>query len=543
MGAHPALLGARGVAVLAVLAVVAGCAGDPPPLPEAKDTVYAHALADIGSLYVDPVSLRRVALAGAARLNALDPEIATTDSFSGAFSEVVAIRYRGLDVASVRAPAGDDPAQLGRALAEVVIAARRASPVLAALPQENTETAILQGMTGALDPYSRYSAPEAARNDRAERDGTGGIGVTLDAGARDGRITDVNPDSPAAKAGIRPDDRIVAIGAIKTAGNSPENVLDQLRGPVGTPIAVRVLHPSDGGATHVLELQRTLMTPRTVAVSRDGGIVIIKVTGFNRNTAHDVAAALQATARQDGPPNGIVLDLRSNPGGLLDQAVDLASLFITSGPIAAATGRNPASRQYFAAAGSSVAAQTPLAVLVNGGSASAAEIVAAAMQDAGRAVIIGSSTYGKGTVQTVLHLPNDGELVLSWARLIAPEGYLLQYHGVVPTICTASRQDDPATISVDLQRAITAPPIGLLRQRAALDEPGWAALRQECPPMRGRNGLDLALAERLLADPKLYAEALLALPEAKHRADEKGARHLAGPDLTGADRGLSSEQP
>src|SRR5205814_341463 len=112
-------------------------------------------------------------------------------------------------------------------------------------------------------------------------------------------------------------------------------------------------------------------------------------------------------------------------------------LFIHDGPIASTVGRHPASHQYFAASGHSVASQVPIVVLINGGSASSSEIVAAALQDSGRAVVIGSSSYGKGTVQTVLRLPNDGELTLTWARLVTPAGYYLQTHGVVPTLCTS----------------------------------------------------------------------------------------------------------
>ena len=147
---------------------------------------------------------------------------------------------------------------------------------------------------------------------------------------------------------------------------------------------------------------------------------------------------------------GIVLDLRGDPGGLLDQAVSLADVFIAKGPIVATVGRHPASRQYFEASGDSVAPQVPIVVLINGGSASASEIVAAALQDAGRAVVVGTASYGKGTVQTVLRLPNDGELTLTWAQLVAPAGYLLHEHGVVPTLCTSDLGNDDQSVQIAL---------------------------------------------------------------------------------------------
>ncbi len=207
---------------------------------------------------------------------------------------------------------------------------------------------------------------------------------------------------------------------------------------------------------------------------------------------------------------GIVLDLRGDPGGLLDQAVSLADVFIAKGPIVATVGRHPASRQFFEASGDAVAPQIPIVVLINGGSASASEIVAAALQDAGRAVVVGTASYGKGTVQTVLRLPNDGELILTWAELVAPAGYSLNGHGVVPTVCTSDLGNDPKSIEAALQRAsevASSAPV-TFSPRASLDEGGWTALRRSCPPRPGDRAIDTAVAERLLADPVLYSQAL-----------------------------------
>src|SRR5262249_27768247 len=160
-------------------------------------------------------------------------------------------------------------------------------------------------------------------------------------------------------------------------------------------------------------LQRAFVIAPTVIASRAGDIAIFRIASFNHSTVQRIAEGLGDAQRQPGSRlAGIVLDLRGNPGGLLDQAVRLPDPFVPNGPIIPTVGRHPASHQYFSASGRSIAPQTPVAVLINGGSASAAEIVAAALQDAGRAVVVGSSSYGKGTVQTVLRLPNDGELTL-----------------------------------------------------------------------------------------------------------------------------------
>jgi len=149
-----------------------------------------------------------------------------------------------------------------------------------------------------------------------------------------------------------------------------------------------------------------------------------------------------------------------------------------------------------------------MAVLVNGGSASASEIVAAALQDSGRAVVIGTSSYGKGTVQTVLRTSNDGELTVTWAQLVPPRGYFLNHHGVVPTVCTANLGDNADAAAV-LQRS---PVPELIKTRDDLDDGGWTALRALCPAQRADRAIDLALARQMVENPGLYGRLLKAPP-------------------------------
>jgi carboxyl-terminal processing protease len=200
-----------------------------------------------------------------------------------------------------------------------------------------------------------------------------------------------------------------------------------------------------------------------------------------------------------------VLDLRNNPGGLLDQSVAVAGLFLASGKVVSTVGRNPHSFQNFAATAGPRHEALPLAVLVNGGSASASEIVAAALQDAGRAVVIGTSSYGKGTVQTVLRMPNDGELTVTWAKLVTPLGYLLHEHGVVPTVCTAARGGEPPSAAAALEQAVGA----VSPRREQLDDAGWQRLRDGCPAGRAAEDVDLQVAHRVLQDPALYGRVLI----------------------------------
>jgi len=152
-------------------------------------------------------------------------------------------------------------------------------------------------------------------------------------------------------------------------------------------------------------------------------------------------------------------------------------------------------------------------VLINGASASSSEIVAAALQDVGRAVIVGSASYGKGTVQTVLRLPNDGELTLTWAQLVTPSGYLLHEHGVIPTLCTSDLGDDDNSVQIALQRT-NAVGSAAARPRASLDEGAWSQLRRSCPARQGDREIDIKVAKRLLADPTLFSQAVHALSAA-----------------------------
>jgi carboxyl-terminal processing protease len=553
MNSPPDVRRARAIAWAGFIALVgmslAACTGQGPLPTDADGQLFARALDDIADLYIEPVTSRRLAVSGAAQLSRLDGKLGVSDTFGTGMSGALALAYDGRDIGLYAMPADTNSREWGALIATLIATAKQASPRLAALPEATIEKTVFHGMTAALDRFSHYSAPDTARDQRAARDGFGGIGITFDTNDSVLRVATVSPHSPADRAGIRPEDQIVAIDGVTTQGCSHDDAIHQLRGPIGSAVAVRVLR-SGGTAARELRLQRSLVTMPTVTMSRDGNIAVFRIASFNRSTTQRIAEGLAEAGRQTGGPlAGIVLDLRGNPGGLLDQAVSLADLFIHAGPIVSTVGRHPASRQYFAAAGDSIAPRTPLVVLINGGSASAAEIVAAALQDAGRAVVVGSSSYGKGTVQTVLRLPNDGELILTWARLVAPSGYFLQTHGVVPTLCTADLGDDERALDTGLQRVAAVSGAGLPpRPRAALDEPAWSELRRACPGRRTSPAIDLKLAERVLADPKLYSEALHNLPTATPLAQSapdpgrpKGRPEAPpGPALTDLDRALSS---
>lgn len=521
---------------------LAGCAGREPVSASADGKLYARGLDDIDGLYLEPVSSRQVVLAATRRLSQLDHRVAVGDSFGSRSTDSLTLSYDGRDVNFYAAPPDRDSRRWGALIARIIGDAKGASPRLAALSQETIDTAVLRGMTMALDRFSRYSPPELARDQRADRNGFGGIGVTLDTVGESYRVTAITPHGPADLAGIRPEDQIVAIDGVATAGCPHEDVVHRLRGPIGSAVAVRVLHRGTT-APHDLALRRAYVILPTVTASRDGNIAVFRITSFNHSTTQRIASGLADAERQAGGRlAGVVLDLRGDPGGPLDQAVSLSDLFVPSGTIVSTVGRHPAAKQYFAARGDAVAPNVPIVVLINGGSASASEIVAATLQDRGRAIVVGSSSFGKGTVQSVMRLPNDGDLIVSWARLVTPGGYLLQSHGVVPTVCTADLGNDARSLETGLQRAAAIASGPPLRPRAALDEQGWSQLRQSCPPRHTMPAIDLTLAERILGDPTLYSEALRALPADTRLAQNIVASGLPNPALTAIERTLSSHR-
>ncbi|HEX5321236.1 MAG TPA: S41 family peptidase [Stellaceae bacterium] len=541
MSIHSAVKTLVRVAALAGLGLLASCdtpggGVDVATAPGSSDRLFTYALRQIDKLYIRQIPPQTLIAAGVGHLSAIDPAFSATKGPEAWSQATLIISYDGHTVGSHVMPESGDPAETARFLEMAIDTARQVSPKIAAAKEDAVDHAVFNGITSALDRFSRYSPPDLARELRAQRNGYGGIGITLDSSNDEFLITKLEPRGPADRAGIKPGDRIAGIDGIAAAKHSRAWVVQHLRGPVGTPIAVAVSRSGTGEARE-FHFHREKVVRPTVTLARDGGIAVFRIGSFNQSTTQLIADALRrAGERPEDRISGVVLDLRGNPGGLLEQAVSLAELFVNDGPIIATVGRNPASHQFFAATGHGVAPRVPVVVLVNGGSASASEILAAALQDVGRAVVAGSASYGKGTVQTVIRLPNDGELTLTWARLISPSGYLLEAHGVVPTLCTADLADNPRALEIAMQRARggSASP-----SRAGLDERGWAALRRTCPGNHESPQADIKIAERLLADPALYAAALQVLPAATQLV-RKAAGTPNGLALTGSDRALNS---
>jgi len=393
----------------------------------------------------------------------------------------------------------------GGMLAELFAASIDASPVL----QQTERGVLIKGAmtatTKQLDKNSRYADPEEARDNRFQRDGGGGIGITVER-TDDKRILirAVQDGSPAAKSGVQAGDQIVAVDGDLMLEKTLGDVVHKLRGSVGQPVILTVLR--DQNRQLAIEMRRSRIIPTTVTYERKDNVALIHLTGFNSATTETLSNALDRARSEIGRDlQGVILDMRSNRGGLLDQAQSVAEAFIGDGVIFSTQGRHPDSQRTYRSA-SRRTAELPVVVLVNGNSASAAEIVAAALQDRGRAAVVGTTSYGKGTVQTVIRLPNEGELVLTWSRLVAPSGYSWNEQGVMPNVCTAKVGDvaQLGAASLDASRP-------LLQRWHAERNPSHdeiANLRKICPPGEESPERDVDIAARLLRDPALYAHSV-----------------------------------
>jgi carboxyl-terminal processing protease len=296
----------------------------------------------------------------------------------------------------------------------------------------------IDGMLETLDPHSSFMTPEIFKEMQTETRGSfGGVGFEIT--IRDKVLTVVAPieDTPASRAGIQSGDQILRIDGKSTKGMNLMDAVKLMRGLEGTKVTITIIRtgftePKD------LTLTRAIIPIRSVRSKMiEEGYGYLKINQFIEKTHSDMKANLEKLESKDGTLKGLILDLRNDPGGLLDQAVKVADEFLDSGMIVYTEGRVEGQKMKFHAKNKSKVRDYPMIVLVNAGSASASEIVAGALQDHGRAVILGTPTFGKGSVQTIIPLEDGSAIRLTTARYYTPSGRSIQAQGIVPDIIVA----------------------------------------------------------------------------------------------------------
>ncbi|MBO6633368.1 S41 family peptidase [Parvibaculum sp.] len=294
----------------------------------------------------------------------------------------------------------------------------------------------INGMLTSLDPHSSYMTPKTFRDMQVQTRGEfGGLGIEVT--MENGVVKVVTPidDTPASRAGLRPNDYITHIDGTQILGMTLSDAVDKMRGQVNTDVLLTVVRKGVDEPFEV-KLTRDIITIKSVKYNREGDIGYIRITSFNEQTADLLDDAIMDLTKQIGASRlrGFIVDLRNNPGGLLDQAISVSDEFMDGGEIVSTRGRHPEDTQRYNARSGDVTSGRPVIVLLNGGSASASEIVAGALQDHRRATILGTRSFGKGSVQTIIPLGSDGALRLTTARYYTPSGRSIQAKGIDPDI-------------------------------------------------------------------------------------------------------------
>jgi len=316
--------------------------------------------------------------------------------------------------------------------------------------------AAINGMLTSLDPHSSYLSPEDAADMRVQTRGEfGGLGIEVT--QEEGFVKVVSPidGTPADNAGVEAGDFITHVDGESVLGLTLDEAVDMMRGPVGSEIVITVVREGEAEPFEVSIIRDTIkLTAVRARTERDA--VVLRVTTFNDQTFKNLESGFEEQIEEAGgieKVSGIVLDLRNNPGGLLTQAIKVADAFLDKGEIVSTRGRNPEEGERFNATQGDMAEELPMVVLINGGSASASEIVAGALQDHRRAILVGTKTFGKGSVQTVMPLRGDGAMRLTTARYYTPSGRSIQALGVSPDIMVEQPRRPAATEEEDEEDA------------------------------------------------------------------------------------------
>jgi carboxyl-terminal processing protease len=475
---------------------------------------FSIGLRKISERYIKPYPVSDLALKGLKGLTTLDPTFRVETN-----NNIISIRSDTSPLYQYSRPDKNDPKGWADLIGKTIFEFQRDSPLFRRIKMKRLYQAIFDSVISLLDPFSRYSSAEKAQQNRDQRSGFGGIGILFKYVDKGIALTQLYAGAPAFKMGLKLNDIITHVDGNSLAGLNQNIEALYLRGKIGSIVDIKVLRRinSPPANTTFISTNYSLVRDRiakpTVSHSVRNGIVYLRLSGFNSQTTIQVASNLVRGIKKSGQQaKGIIIDLRGNPGGLLKQAVQVSDLFLVNGRIISTRGRHPGSYQNYEASGTDLTNGLPLVVLINGRSASASEIVAASLQDQERAIIIGSTSFGKGTVQTVIRLPNNGEITLTWSRFQAPSGYFLHGLGVPPSVCASGGHN--LTADEYIKRALNQ------ANQYSKTLHAWRAvhinqtskrqrLKEICPTANKQTSVDIEIAETLLLDKLLFQQVKL----------------------------------
>ncbi|MHC8493354.1 S41 family peptidase [Thalassospira sp. SM2505] len=478
-----------------------------PDDPQTRELV-TQTIELVATRYIDPISRDQILVNTLDGLSEIDDNIRV-----GITPDDLVLQYDGKTVQTIALPQTnyDQTSAEGTQIwSEITLRGlgtyRAYSPVLRNSQTSDVQAALVSGAIRNLDRYSRYEGPKQAETARNRRDGYIGIGIRLIGGDGYPVVKLVHPESPAAKAGLHPGDQIVTVNGEDMYGKTSQYAAELLHGEEGSRVIIDVNTAGDRTITP-MEIVRERVIDRTVFAEIRDNILIARLTSFNSATASTLGDNILKAQLYDGGLKGVILDLRGNRGGLLQQGVAVADLFLENGPIGNTFSRVTAARHTFRAETDDLTKGAPLIVLIDGRTASSAELVAAALQDRNRAVLVGSTSFGKGSVQAINDLPNHGTLTFTWSRMTAPSGYTFDRIGLFPAICTQSGEDDTPGHQVSTalsQRDQTASTMVKWRSLDYRDEKNRRELRNVCPASNRSEEFDVKVALELLKNSPDY---------------------------------------
>lgn len=462
----------------------------------------------VATRYIDPISREQILVNTLDGLSSIDEGIRVDIT-----PDNLVLQYRDQNIDTIPLPAlsdndtGADNMQVWAEMTLHGLASYRVySWKLRNSSTKDVESALISGAIRNLDRYSRYESPERAENARNRRDGYIGVGVRVVGGTGYPVIKIVHPESPAFKAGLHPGDQILTVDGEDMYGKASRYTADLLHGEEGSSVMVEI-NPAGSKAITPVEIMRERVIDRTVFTEIRDNVLIARISSFNSATATTLADSIRKAKLFDGGLQGVILDLRGNRGGLLQQGVSVADLFLANGPIGKTYSRVIVARHTFKAETKDLSEGAPLVILIDGRTASSAELVAAALQDRHRAVLIGSTSFGKGSVQAINDLPNDGTLTFTWSRLTAPSGYTFDRIGLFPAICTQPNTNTSAVHQVAQalsERDQIAFVMMKWRSLDYQDEKSRRELRNVCPAQPNDEKLDIEIALELIKNRREY---------------------------------------
>lgn len=503
--------------------ILAGCASGPSDVTLGDQDLRTHdvvlqAMGLLENRYIDPLSPEQLTVNALDGLSAIDPAISAVITPDTIITQChrATVREMALPAAAELTHFEDQNETWAGLVLRGLVDLRAHSAALRRADNQTIQTALLKGAIAGLDRYSRYEAPRQAETTRTRREGYIGVGIEVIGGEGYPVVREILDGSPAGKSGVRPGDQIVSVDGVDQYNHQTDDTTRMLHGQIGTTTAIEY-NPSGTNDIVKTVLTRERVIERTVFSRFQHNILILRVTSFNSDTGSELAKALERA--RDGNPgkdlHGVVLDLRGNRGGLLNQGVAVADAFLAGGPIGKTHARISAARHTFDADNHDLAGGLPLVVLIDGRTASSAELVAAALQDRGRALLVGTTSFGKGSVQAINDLINHGTLTFTWSRMTAPSGYIFDRIGLHPAICTSLNPGLSATAMIadaikrkDKLRALMV----AWRETGFQDQSKRQALRATCPTDTTKRKIDVDVAEKLIENAVDY-QALHHIPQ------------------------------